>query len=107
MVNYALIGQIQAENDQIQRLAAEQGPDNLISRHRKLCRLAKKLRILRPDKPGFSLAYTILLISSETAVEQLQVIYAESTRDPQSLTRYRVQFERLQYQINLAVSMIV
>ncbi|UFH52587.1 hypothetical protein [Spirosoma sp. KNUC1025] len=107
MMNYALIHQIQSENDQLQQLTPKHGPDRLLSGCKQLSHLAKQLRSGNPDKPGFCLAYTILLVNAGMELDQLQSSYMLAILDQQNIIHYTLQFERVQYQVNLAVSMIL
>ncbi|UFH51997.1 hypothetical protein [Spirosoma sp. KNUC1025] len=106
MINRSLISQILSENDHIQQMAATQGPASLLNRYKQLSKLAKQLKRMSPDKPSVCLAYTILLVSADMGVEQLEGSFTRAKRDQQASTSYILEFERLQYQINLAVSML-
>ena len=101
-----LIGQILAENDYVQQFVAEQDLSSLVASHKRIKKLTKQLKQYSPGKKGYCLAYTILTINAEAEVSQLRHYYDQFGWDKLSKTKYLLCFERLQYQIKLASSML-
>ncbi len=95
-----------AENNNVQTFIASQDPSRLIASYNRLIRLAKQLKRSNPDIKSYCLALTILAICAETELNQLRRYYEQARWDNPSRTQYILCFERLQYQINLASSLL-
>ena len=102
----SLISQILAENDYVQQVVVGQGPSPLVASYRRIKKLTKQLKHYSPTKKNYCLACTILSISAKEEIDRLRHYYNQSGWDNLSSTKYILSFERLQYQINLASSML-
>ncbi|GAB4024707.1 hypothetical protein [Spirosoma koreense] len=105
-MNLTLISQILAENDRVQQLLHEQGPGPLLKSYQHIKKLTRRLRDLTPSARPYCLAFTILANFTKAELNQLQQHYDYAGWDSLSRTPYALAFERLQYQTNLAVSML-
>ncbi len=102
----SLISQILAENDYVQKLHVGHGAAPLVSSHKRIKKLAQELRRTSPATRSYCLAFTILSICAETEIDQLRYYCDHSGWDDHSRTKYVLSFERLQYQTNLAISLL-
>ncbi|UFH54598.1 hypothetical protein [Spirosoma sp. KNUC1025] len=102
----SIISQILAENDYVQQVVAGQGPSSLVAAHRRLNKLANQLKRYNPSKTSYCLVCTILANSAQNQLNQLRYLYNRAGWDKHSRTQYYLSFEQLQYQINLATSLL-
>lgn len=103
----SVINQILDENDRVQQLRTSQEPALLLRGHKRLKKLVHQLNRVAPTKKSYCLAFTILSTCLEMSLEQMQQQYYRSGSDRLARETYTLVFERIQYQANLAVSMLL
>lgn len=102
----ALIRQILAENDSIQQLSVNQRPALLMAGYRRIKKLVRQLQHTDPYQKSYCLAFTFLTDGHELTFQQIETLHQREFNVPAFNSTYRLAFERLQYQIHLAASVL-